>query len=205
MRFANKVPPSDRDLSEALLSDGWRRIREPQNLFLAIVFSIPIMILNTVVIFCLLPPFRYWILELGEMMISTGIIITIDYKIITFVSTIFVYLIVHELLHAMLIPNFLKSQKTYLGIAFYGGFVSTTEEISKRRFILISVVPLIVLSIIVPHFFILLGLFNGFIAFLAIMNAMASSVDIFNVFLVGVQVPNGCRIINNGNETYFKY
>jgi hypothetical protein len=50
----------------------------------------------------------------------------------------------------------------------------------------------------------LLDLMNGFIFFLVIFNAMASSVDILNLILIMFQVPPKSFIINNGFETYYR-
>jgi hypothetical protein len=48
-------------------------------------------------------------------------------------------LVLHELLHLIFIPNFIQSKKTYVGINGFGAFVTTEEEITKRRFILVTV------------------------------------------------------------------
>jgi len=78
------------------------------------------------------------------------------------------------------IPNFIKSDKVCWAIALNGGFMVMTEKISKSRFIIISIMPLI------------------------IVNAMASSVDILNLFLIVFQAPQNSYILNNGFETYVK-
>ena len=55
---------------------------------------------------------------------------------------------IHELIHLVFIPGFLVSDKTFLGITYFGGFVYSEEEISKSRYILITLAPFILLSII---------------------------------------------------------
>ena len=124
-------------------------------------------------------------------------------QLLLYVSATFILLIVHELLHAVFIPNFTSSKKTFWGITPFGGFVSTTEQLSKLQFILISISPFIGLSVLMPVLFRLVGLYNDYITFLALLNALSSSVDILNLFLIIFQVPNGSCIITNGVETYF--
>jgi len=108
------------------------------------------------------------------------------------------------LIHAVLIPSFKKSKNTYFGIRPWGGFVYTTEKLGKSRFLLITLAPFIILSVILPVILGLLNLLNGIVVFLILLNAFASSVDMLNAFLILVQVPNGSTIVNNGFETYYK-
>ena len=202
MLYRRKIPPADTNLSDMLLSSGWRKIKEPNSLFLAVVFSIPFMILNGLLTILLVSPIRDWTIAFWNRILDSGSLV-FSVRLV-YLPAFFAFLIAHELLHAVLVPNFIRSRKTFWGITLFGGFVSTTEEMSKLRFVLISVLPLLVLSFLLPAVLHLLGLFNGYVAFLAILNALSSSVDMLNVLLIGVQVPNGSRIINNGSETYHK-
>lgn len=112
-------------------------------------------------------------------------------------------MLIHEFIHAALIPNFIKSDKTFWGINGLAGFVFTTEPIKKRRYIIISFMPSILLSIILPILLDMVQLLNGYLAFLCVLNAMGSCVDFLNVILIVFQVPNNATIINNGFETYY--
>jgi hypothetical protein len=204
MIYSNKIPPTDKNLSALLIDSGWIKIKEPKNFLATLMLSIPFMIINAVIIFLIVPPIKVQIIETLEKLEYGGITFTIDITILLYILAIFAFLIAHELLHAVFIPDFIKSRKTFWGITSFGGFVSTTEEISKLRFILISIFPIITLSVIMPWLFIMFDLFSSFVAFLVIVNAMASSVDILNMLLIVIQVPNGSRIVNNGFETYHK-
>ena len=200
MLYRRKIPPTDKNLSDMLLSNGWQKIKEPKNLITTLALSIPFMIFNATITILLVSPVRNWLVDLGSSVLGDG---GFAFSIrLIYLPVFFVFLIVHELLHVVLVPNFIKSRKTFWGITPFGGFVSTTEEMSKTRFVLLCVFPFVVLSLIMPIVFSLLGLFSGFIAFLALLNALSSSIDIFNMFLIGIQVPNGSCIINNGFETY---
>lgn len=125
---------------------------------------------------------------------------------IRFDFIIYVYLLIlfHEVFHLILIPNFMQSEGTCFGIKPWGGFDFTTEKLSKRRFLLISLGPFLALSVILPIILGFLGLLHGFLVFLVFLNATASSVDTLNAFLILIQVPKNTIIVNNGFESYYK-
>lgn len=202
MKFATKVPQSDKKISEALLKDGWKRLKEPKNLAISILISMPIAIINAFISYIVIIQFYN---PIAKVIASRSFDFTINIlDVVCFVLAMIMIVIVHELLHIIFIPNFAKSDKTYFGIALFGGFTYTSEKISKNRFIVISVMPFVIISVILP---IILGVFNGlngFIMFLIILNAASSYVDIFNLFIILFQVPKKSFIINNGFETYFK-
>lgn len=50
MKYIKKIPSIDRDLSDVLISRGWKKIKEPSNLKLAILFSIPFMFINSIIV-----------------------------------------------------------------------------------------------------------------------------------------------------------
>ena len=102
-----------------------------------------------------------------------------------------------------LIPNFVKSEKTYIGITLFGGFVLTEEEISKSRYVLVTIAPFVIISIILPLVLGSLGLLTTTLKFLIILNAMASSVDLLNLLVIK-QVPKNALLKGNGPNTYWK-
>lgn len=209
MKFVKKIPDADKKLSDKLISEGWEKIREPKNLFVTILISIPLMFINAVISILIINQFSNWWKNVANMWTSivdnSSFNITISTSsIVFFVAAVFILLIVHEWLHMIFIPNFIKSDKTCWGITLNGGFVATTEKIVKNRFIIISAVPFILLSVVLPIILGICGLLNNFIVFIIIINAAASSVDVINIILISVQVPRNSYIINNGFETYFK-
>ncbi|SDH86354.1 DUF3267 domain-containing protein [Alteribacillus bidgolensis] len=113
-------------------------------------------------------------------------------------------LLFHELLHLIFIPHFIKSEKTYAGLTLFGGFVITEEEISKARYIVITIAPFMIISIIFPLILSVFGLLTTTLKFLIILNAMASSVDMLNMFLIIKQVPKNATLKSNGPDTYWK-
>jgi hypothetical protein len=85
----------------------------------------------------------------------------------------------------------------------FGGFVATEEEMRKSRFMLITIAPFIIGSVILPLFLGFLGWLNPQVKLLILLNAMASSVDILHAILVFIQVPSNAILKNNGPRTYW--
>ncbi|MGO5065379.1 DUF3267 domain-containing protein [Clostridium sporogenes] len=203
MRYTKKMPRTDKELSEKLISQGWTKLKEPNNLPIAILMSIPFMIINALISilisYHLFNPLREFLISEKGFKLQ----FTIRPSIFVYIIIIFLFMTIHEFIHAFFIPNVLKSDKTYWGINAFCGFVFTTEKIKKVRFIIISIMPFILLSIILPFIFNILGWLNWFTVLLCLINSMGSSVDLLNICLVAIQVPKRAYIINNGFETYF--
>lgn len=203
MRYAKKIPPTDKNLSERLLSSGWKKLDEPSNLIIATLLSLPFIFINGIIeIFILYNLYQPFQLLIKNQILSFEF--NINLWTLLYVLGIMIFMIIHELLHACFIPNVLSSDKTYWGINGIYGFVFTQEKIIKGRFLLISIMPFLLLSIILPFVLKPLGILNGYTALLCLINATGSCVDILNICLVMRQVPSGANITNNGFETYFK-
>lgn len=204
MKYIKKIPTTDSDLSNTLISTGWTKIKEPSNLNLSILFSIPFMIINSIIFMAIAyhiyPPLKDFIHSNNTFNITFNI----NFSTLLYIVITLLFVTIHEFVHACFIPKFLKSDSTYWGINGFCGFIYTTEKIKKGRYIIISIMPFILLSIIFPLILSILGLLNGFVLFLCLLNAMGSSVDFFNVWTIISQVPNGSYIINNGFKTYYK-
>ncbi len=202
MKYVKKIPPTDLKLKESLMADGWEKIKEPSSFMAAVVFSLPFMILAGIIGYLIISHFDNVFVESLKVFIEQG---TVDIDI-RFDYILYTYLVIllHELLHAVLIPGFPRSDNTCFGIRPWGGFVFTTERMAKCRFLVISVAPFILLSVLLPVILGFLGLLSGIIAFIVMLNALASSVDLLNAFLVLIQVPGGSTMVNNGFETYYK-
>jgi hypothetical protein len=204
MRYAKKIPPTDKELSNKLITEKWTKLKEPSNLGIATLLSLPFMFINgaisMLIIFYLYPPLKEFLSSKQDYSFSFTVnLLTLIYFVI-----ILLFMTIHELFHACFIPNILKSDKTYWGVNVFCGFVFTTEKIKKGRFLIISIMPFILLSVIFPFILNILGWLNSYTILLCLINAMGSCVDCLNICLVAIQVPNGSYILNNGFETYFK-
>ena len=139
LRHIKKIPPADKLLCEQLLSSGWRKLKEPENIWTAILYSIPFMILTFVIeiflIYFLYTPFREMIDGKSPFMFETEI----NINILLYLVFIIVFVLIHEFIHACFVPNILSSDKTFWGFNGMFGFVYTEEKIRKYRFLLISI------------------------------------------------------------------
>ncbi|MEN6390136.1 MAG: DUF3267 domain-containing protein [Syntrophomonas sp.] len=201
MRYTRELPKTDRELFVRLLGQGWKRLREPGGLWTAVLLSIPFMILNGAISwFLFLRHHKPLIIVIN----GSALNINLDLNIIAALLMLLFIVLFHEFCHLVFIPDFIKSEKTCWGIGYMGGFVFTEEELSKSRFIVISLAPFIVISVIIPVILELLGLLNSLISFAAFINALGASVDLLSLTLVAFQVPSNARIKSNGSETFYK-
>ncbi|MFZ7120170.1 MAG: DUF3267 domain-containing protein [Eubacteriaceae bacterium] len=205
MRYVKKIPETDKELSKYLISQGWTKLKEPSNFLTATLLSVPFMLVNAIIFMI----FAYNLYTPLQEFLNNdqGFSFTLrcnTYSLIMYVIAIYVFVIAHEFIHACFIPNIFKSDKTCWGINIFAGFVCTTEKIKKGRAIVISIMPFILLSILLPLILNVFGWLNGYVLFLSLINAFGSSVDFLNLCIVAVQVPNGSYIISNGFETYYK-
>lgn len=204
MKYVRALPSADPAQSMALLNKGWKKLKEPKNLQRATLLSLPLMFLNGALTLLFLYALHAPLRQLLRSKEGFSFTLYIDLALVLFLLGLYVMALVHELLHASLIPNVRRSEKTFWGIKPMCGFVVTEEVLSKGRFILLSMFPFFVLSFLLPLILHLLGLLNGYTILLCLCNAMGSSVDCLNVILVAKQVPHGGRLVNNGLETYYR-
>ena len=203
MKRVKELPVTDKDWSDKLLKDGWNRIWEPRNLILAVVISFPfVLVLGAVILWLAflqvpeLNPFR--------SVDSFQITMRIDLKFLVYLVFVYLYMLCHELIHAVSIPNVWKSDNTVWGLNGLFGFTYTKEPLKKGRFLLVSVMPFVVLSVVPLFVLPIFGLLNGYTLGLCFINAVGSCVDFLNVLLVMIQVKKGSTMINNGFETFYK-
>jgi len=200
MKIRNKLPNFNESRHKVLLKEKWIPLREPHSLASAILLSVPFMIVNTLISVGLIKiisgiSFK----EFGWTDSTFSLTINLD-----FIFGLIFLVIFHELLHLIFIPNFLRSNKTYIGLTIFGGFVVSEEEISRTRYIFITIAPFIIISVLLPIILGTLGLLTPLLKFLIMLNAMSSSVDLLNLLLIWKQVPKNASLINNGPKSYWK-
>lgn len=167
----------------------------------AVLAAVPLMILNTLISITILGIFSPFSLADIGINPSQGIALTINLLDVAFlVGLVFI----HELFHLIFIPDFLTSDKTFLGITYFGGFVYSEEEISKSRYILITLAPFILLSVILPGILGILDLLNPLVIALILLNSLSSGVDMLTLVLVLIKVPDDVYFTSNGIKTYWK-
>jgi hypothetical protein len=199
VKIKNKLPQFSESFHSELIENKWVPLKEPKNLINAIFLSIPFMIINAFITVGIMNIFSN--VSLKDFGLDhNSISYTINLKIIFFFILL---LILHELFHLIFIPNFIKSKNTFVGITLVGGFVSTEEKIPKSRFILVTIAPFVIISVILPLILGFCGLLTPTLKTLIILNSLASSVDILSLILIMKQVPKNGILINNGHKTYW--
>lgn len=200
MKIKRRIPELNESLHKELIDSGWIPLKEYDSLAVAILMSLPFMAANLFLSLMVIMTFSTISLEeFGFTPESFSITISP-----ATILAILILVLIHEFLHLIFIPNFMRSSKTYVGLTKFGAFVATEEEITRSRYILISIGPFLIVSIILPILLSPFGLLTSTIKAVVLLNAMASSVDMLNLFLVTTQVPSNAVLINNGPKTYWK-
>lgn len=201
MRWISKIPSEDMARKEELMKDGWRPIKEPKTMGAVIAAAIPISFLLLLIVggwlTWLFPAFR-------EAMNFEKITFRIDLKLLLYLIGIYLYILIHELIHLAMIPDAFRSPRTFFGLNGFFGFVYSEEIMTKGRFLLVSIMPLFILSFVASLILFALGGYHGYWMLLFLINAAGACVDIFNILLVGWQVPRKGMIVGNGMATYYK-
>lgn len=204
IRFTLGFPVADKENDARLLAEGWTKLKEPGSVASAILLSVPLIIVNLAIsglVSILAAP-----AVLSQLSVpAESISITIGLMDLIFIFVLLTLVLFgHEFLHLAFIPGFHRSAKTFAGITYAGPFVGTGEVLSKRRYLLISLAPYFILSILLPAIAGLAGMMSALVMIIALLNALGASVDILGMLLVWTQAPSGARIICNGMNTYWK-
>lgn len=204
IRLRKKLPPTNSERHSELIANNWIQLREPQNFASTMLAASPLMILSALPSFKILDIFSPF--SLADFGITPSqISITVDLQdFLYFIGLSVVIILIHELLHLVFVPDFLTSDKAFLGITYFGGFAYSEEVLSKLRFIIILLAPFVVVSIILPGILGVLNLLNPLVKLTILASAMGSGVDMLTLVLVLIQVPAGAYLTCNGMRTYWK-
>ena len=105
----------------------------------------------------------------------------------------------HEFLHAI----WFRGEVTmYTNLSKFMLFVYGTEDMSKARFILLSLCPNIIFGLI-PFIVYMIYPASAALGTFAAFSLSAGGGDYLNVFNAATQVPRGATVYNNGMHTYW--
>lgn len=207
MKLLNKLPQSNPNLHIELTKNNWILLKEPRNIVSTILFSLPFMILATLLsgaIMNIFSSFSFYDFGLTPDGINITINISMNIVNLGLIVCLVLLVVIHEFIHLLFIPNFIKSKNTYAGFTWVGAFVITEDEIPKARYIIITPAPFVIISIVLPLLLGALGILTTPIKFLILLNAMASSVDLLLFLFIITQVPRNASLRSNGTNTYWK-
>jgi len=199
IKIKTGLPDFDEEIHEKLLKDGWRELKEPKSLMGQVALSIPFMIINFIISQLIIGIF------MNEISVTIEDTEDLKYAFLIILAILIVLIVVHELIHLLFIPNFIKSDNTYIGFTYFGGYVYTKEALTKYRLCLIYIAPFVFLSIILNAISGALGLYNIPLILFIYCNSIGSSVDVLGLTLVLLQVPKDAYLTMNGMRTYWKH
>jgi hypothetical protein len=113
---------------------------------------------------------------------------------------------VHELIHAAGTPRLGWSPQTIIGfwptrLVFYAAYLG---PLSRNRFVLVFLLPLIVLSILPLIGCAVVRFDNSVLKVVSIVNGFCACGDILGAALILYQVPGGALVQNQGWNTWWK-
>ena len=200
IRIFTKIPVVDKQKQLDLIANRWVKLKEPGNILTAILASIPFMALTVTITLLIAGMFVPVSLEYFGI---AGTSFSFQIGLLPLFSLAGL-VVVHELIHLLCIPDFIRSDSTYMGITYFGGFVYTEEQLTRTRYLIISFAPFITISIILPFILGMLNLLSPLIIGVLLLNSLGSSVDILIALLVFIQVPSNAYLVANGMDTYWK-
>ncbi len=202
MRYVTDIPKEDPRQIKELENQGWTLVKEPKHLIISILLSLPFAFIGGYLGVIAFPDVHAYMNEIFYKLTSDqDFMIWIDFQ---YLIDMYGYIVLHELIHVAFVPNFWKSDKTYFTVHLWGGMMNTEEELSKSRFIVISIMPYLLLTFALPALLIWGGLPISLITFLIVVNGFGSCMDLFGICLIVYQVPNGAIIRNVGMKTLYK-
>lgn len=116
MKRIKKLPKEDKELSRKLDKEGWKKIKEPKSVLLATICALPIAFILLYISGLLAYKLNSSLFDFINPDYSFSITVEVNLQTIIFIIGIFVYVFIHEMIHAVCIPNFRKSEKTVWGI-----------------------------------------------------------------------------------------
>ncbi|HDS44510.1 MAG TPA: DUF3267 domain-containing protein [Methanomicrobia archaeon] len=200
MQIFARLPPADPERLRDLQDRGWVRVREPKRALMTLLVSLPFMAVTAALTIGIFTLFSAVSLEdLGFAGSSFSFSISLP-----LVLGILAVLVFHELFHLLLIPDVLRSDSTGVGITALGAFVYTEDVLSRSRYLLITLTPFTIISLLFPIVLGIAGLLTPSFFFPILLNSMSSSVDLLTAILVLTQVPPGASLVSTGSITCWK-
>lgn len=200
----SKLPQINPERHSELIASNWIQLREPKDLVSAMLASIPLMILGALpplIILNIFSPFSLADFGITPTQISVNIHLQ---DLVYFIGLSIFIILIYDLISLVFVPDFVTSDKAFLGITYFGGFAYSEEVLSKSRFTLRLLAPFVVTSIVLPGILGVLNLLNPLVEFVILSIAVGSCVDLLALILILIQVPAGAYLTCNGIRTYWK-
>jgi hypothetical protein len=189
MRFHYGSIPENKDFNPE--AEGWLSIREPGPIAMQVI-AIPVALI-------LLAVWAVCVLSIQQ-----------DLPPLIFnINTLLILLLivpVHELLHAFTHPGWGTSSNSIIGLwpskgLFYAHYEG---EMSRNRFLLVFVMPLIVLGVLPTLLIRMKPEWTQSLLSISLFGTILASGDLVGVAIIFFQVPRSAVVRNKGSRTYWK-
>lgn len=137
--------------------------------------------------------------------LNVPVVIEVLIFVIGFAVFNVVMIVVHEILHALVFPEPIKSDHIYFGFHKMGAvFAFYTEDMKRGQMLLSMATPFILLSM-VPWTLIVIYNINAPLLMLALLyHAFMAVGDLMGIYLIVKNTPKNSVLKNKGYHTYFK-
>ena len=179
---------------------GWTKLKEP-SFNMLMLLSIPTALLIAVgILFAWVALARvHGIEELIQIVFTPGTLLS---SIAAFVGLI----VGHEMVHLVALPKCGLTSATVVGFwpQKVTPYVSHEGELSRNRYVLIGLMPLLLLSVVPLLIGLLFASMPLWLVVLSIINGFISAGDIINVILLVSQTPRSAIVRSKGLETWWR-
>ena len=113
-------------------------------------------------------------------------------------------LVPHELIHALCFPKDAEVE-FYQALKKGALFVTGTSPMTKKQFIIMSLMPNIIFSVIPVLIYMIVDIstFTRVLVIFSLYSALSSGGDLYNVYNTTRQVPKGAHVVMSGIHTYW--
>jgi len=203
MRLHYGAPPESPDFNPE--AEGWRKIPfDPTPVLFLILAILAALLLSFVwgALFFRVLPLRVTPFEmLGSVIVIFG-----------WIPTLLLLTPVHELLHALVHPNWGRSSKTIIGIWLAKGtlYAHYEGEMSRNRYVLVALAPYFFLGLLPLAVLALPGAafwppsVVHLLGMVSLLWSTAACADIVIVAFLLFQIPAAALVRYNGLHTYWK-
>jgi len=184
-------------------AEGWNRLREPRPgvlMALAIPLGV-VMALPLVWLWALILPVPAAVVD------GTGFELTVTFPQIAVIIVVLVGgVFLHEMLHAVPLGFAGRSENLVLGFwpRHFVPYVAYIGALPLKTQLLSGVLPLALLSVLLPLAALILPSAAWWLALLSMVNVLGSGADMIMLLLLFRQPPRGAVVRNQGFETWWR-
>jgi hypothetical protein len=208
MKIHFGAPPQDPDFHPE--RDGWTKLREPDPIFLQIIAT-PVAILNLAILLAAWFALAWFQPRSMPIFDWTGNsnpwpALISSFSLSSIIVGIPMLITAHELTHAIGYPGSLRTDQTLIGIwpAKFLFYASHSGSVSRNRFLVVSILPLLALTVLPLVGSALSQHIHIGLAAMSIVNGTFACGDQVVAAIVAWQVPRKAIVRNQGWQTWWK-